>query len=85
MKPVFDILRTQPVTLSEILGTPQALGDLSPGDQVSTLREWADFSLLPSFDAVSKYFYYSVYAGSFSAEGFTMKIFAPTPPALRQQ
>jgi hypothetical protein len=32
---------------------------------------------------VSKYFYYSVYAGRFSPEGFTLKIFAPTPPALR--
>ncbi|MGA2176732.1 MAG: hypothetical protein ABSH38_17285 [Verrucomicrobiota bacterium] len=83
MRPVFDILRKQPLTLSEILGTPQALGGLNPGDQAAKLREWADFSLLPSFDAVSKYFYFSVYAGSFSPEGFTLKIFAPTPPQLR--
>jgi hypothetical protein len=53
------------------------------GNQTDKLREWADFSLLPSYDAISRYFYFSVYAGSFSPEGFTMNFFAPTPPKLR--
>jgi hypothetical protein len=42
-----------------------------------------DFSLLPPFDAVSKYFYFSVYGWSATDDGFTFKWFAPVPPALR--
>ncbi|MGO8700614.1 MAG: hypothetical protein ACLQVY_23230 [Limisphaerales bacterium] len=77
-RPLFEVLRQQPVPLADFLGTPQAVNE-----QLATLWGWMDFSLLPPFDTVSKYFYYSVYAGSFSAEGFTLKIFAPAPPRLR--
>ena len=45
-------------------------------------RDWADFSLLPDFDVVSKYFYLSVLGGTTSADGLTWKIFAPRPPQL---
>jgi hypothetical protein len=77
-RPLFEVLRKQPVSLSDFLGTPQAVNE-----QLARLWGWMDFSLLPPFDTVSKYFYYSIYSGSFSAEGFTLKIFAPTPPRLR--
>ncbi|MBI4328150.1 MAG: hypothetical protein HY674_23210, partial [Chloroflexi bacterium] len=33
------------------------------------MKDWFDFSLLPSFDKVSKYFYFSVYAGSSNPDG----------------
>jgi hypothetical protein len=45
-------------------------------------REWADFSLLPDYAAVQKYFYLSVYAGRADADGLTLKIFGPRPPGL---
>jgi hypothetical protein len=45
-------------------------------------RDWADFSLLPDYDAVSKYFYLSVFGGGASADGLTLKIFTPRPPQL---
>jgi hypothetical protein len=48
----------------------------------SALRDWTDFSLLPDYDAVSKYFYLSVMGGNASADGLTWKIFAPRPPQL---
>ena len=82
MRPVFDLIRSQPVTLQDILGVP--FPGAAGGNQVESLRQWADFSLLPSFDTVSKYFYYSVYAGSFSPDGFALKMFMPTPPQLRR-
>lgn len=44
----------------------------------------ADFSLLPSYDQVAKYFYFSVYAGSASPEGLNLKFFAPVPPQLKK-
>jgi hypothetical protein len=45
-------------------------------------RDWADFSLLPDYDAVSKYFYLSVFGGSANADGLTLKVYAPRPPQL---
>ena len=47
-----------------------------------TTREWLDFSLLPDFDAVSKYFYISTFAGNANSEGLTFKFFVPRPPTL---
>ena len=47
------------------------------------LSQWMDFSLLPAFDKVAQYFYFTVYAGSANVEGLSFRLFAPTPPALR--
>jgi hypothetical protein len=45
-------------------------------------RAWLDFSLLPEYDAVAKYFYISTFAGSANADGLTFKVFTPRPPTL---
>jgi len=47
------------------------------------LKNWCDFSLLPTFDKVAKYFYFSVYGGSANVDGLTFKMFAPVPPGLK--
>jgi len=44
------------------------------------VRGWMDFSLLPDYDQVSKYFYFSVYGGGATADGLSFKVFAPRPP-----
>jgi hypothetical protein len=46
------------------------------------VRDWADFSLLPDYDQVSKYFSFSVYGGSATADGLSFKFFALRPPQL---
>jgi len=46
------------------------------------IRDWADFSLLPDYDKVSKYFYFSVFSGSTTADGISFKTFSPRPPQL---
>jgi hypothetical protein len=43
-----------------------------------------DYSLLPDFSRVSKYFHYSVYGGSANVDGITFRYFYPTPPQLRK-
>ncbi|MGH7951016.1 MAG: hypothetical protein ACREFE_03730 [Limisphaerales bacterium] len=48
----------------------------------AVFRNCMDFSLLPDFDKVSKYFYFSVYAGDATANGVSLKAFAPRPPQL---
>ncbi|MFO1489112.1 MAG: hypothetical protein U1F65_11615 [Verrucomicrobiota bacterium] len=47
-------------------------------------KDWVDFTLMPPFDQVAKYFYFSVYGVSANADGITMRMFAPTPPELRK-
>jgi hypothetical protein len=82
MRPVFDVIRKHPLTVQDFLSVP--LPPTALGDQMESLLQWADFTLLPPFDAVSKYFYFSVYAGGFSPDGFALKMYMPTPPQLRQ-
>jgi hypothetical protein len=83
MRVLLEMLRRHPVTLQDILGSSPVMTGLTTGDQAARLREWADFSLLPSYDAIAQYFYFSIFTGSFSPEGFTMNYFSPTPPKLR--
>ena len=47
-----------------------------------SFRDWMDFSLLPDYDRVSKYFYFSVYGGGATADGLSLKVFAPRPPQM---
>jgi hypothetical protein len=49
------------------------------------LQQWMDFSLLPPFERVAKYFHYTVRGTSATREGLTISWFDPVPPPLRQQ
>jgi hypothetical protein len=82
MRTLLETLRLQPITLQDLLGATSVPG-VNTSDQVAKLREWADFSLLPPYDAISQYFYFSVFSGAFSPDGFTLNSFTPTPPKLR--
>jgi hypothetical protein len=77
-----EAYRKGPVTMADFFGTPGIAQSKAKPDDGKKLKEWADFSLLPSFDEVSKYFYFSVYSGRFTPEGFSITFFAPTPPTL---
>jgi len=57
------------------LAMPLASRGMSIGDMMN-------FSLLPDYDQVSKYFNFSVFAGSATAQGLDFKIFSPRPPGL---
>ena len=50
----------------------------------TSFKDWVDVSLLPSFDQISKYFYFTIYSGQTAPEGFYFKGFSPTPPALKK-
>jgi hypothetical protein len=47
-----------------------------------SFREWADFSLLPDFEKVAKYFGVSVFSGNANAEGMNLKFYSPRPAQL---
>jgi len=50
---------------------------------IQSFKDLADFSLLPDFDSISKYFHFSVYGGGASVDGLSVKVFAPVPPRLK--
>jgi hypothetical protein len=58
-------------------GLPFGQVQVMGADWVTKLVDW---SLLPSFEAVARYFHFSVHAGGFDADGFHLRHFQPTPP-----
>jgi len=72
-----DTVRLAFKALKTTVGADAVLMQFPPA-----FRPWLDFSLLPDFDSVSKYFYISAYSGSANAEGLTLKYFTPRPPQL---
>lgn len=69
-------------TMETVFKVWNANGDPAMRMLPPAIREWADFSLLPAFDSVAKYFYISVYAASSDSSGITLKMFNPRPPQL---
>ncbi len=54
------------------------------GGNADKLKEWFDISLLPDFDQVAKYFSFSVYGETATADGLVFKGFTPVPPQLKK-
>ena len=50
-----------------------------------TFRVWMDFSLLPAYEQVGKYFHFTVSASSANVDGITFKYFSPSPPQLKRE
>jgi hypothetical protein len=86
MRALFDTVRKAPG--GDTNSAPSMASNLIPGSlglagAGQGFKDWLDYSLLPPFDKVSKYFYFMVYAGNASVDGLTLKAYAPTPPGLR--
>jgi len=77
-----ETLRSLFKTLKNQAASDNAGGLSSVAALPKAVRDWLDFSLLPDYDQVSKYFYISVYAGSTTADGLSFKVFAPRPPGV---
>jgi hypothetical protein len=82
MRATLTALKKESASLSDLLKNP-ALGS-KVADEENKINDWMDFSLLPDYASIAKYFHYAVYAGSFDGNGFTMKFFYPTPPQLKK-
>jgi hypothetical protein len=62
-------------------GEPTPLGIPSAA---AFFKDWADVALLPDYDAVQKYFHFTVSAVNVTELGIQFKVFAPTPPELQK-
>jgi hypothetical protein len=83
MRVMLETLKNDSSSVEKMLGMMPLAPRIS-GKDGKGLKEWLDFSLLPPFDQVSKYFYFTVYSGSASADGLSYKMFSPTPPQLKK-
>jgi hypothetical protein len=77
-----ESVKHSPGSVGKGFGPLGSLGGVVGSEK--NLREWFDFSLLPPFEKISRYFYFTVSAYGANPEGFTVKFFAPTPPQLRK-
>jgi len=77
MRAVFTALKNAPPN-----SRANPFGALPFSSPEKIFGDWVDFSLLPDYDKVSKYFYFSVTGGSATADGLSYKVFAPRPPQL---
>ena len=87
LKPFWQALRTQKGLFLDLASAQNPAVDGLLGenkDEIEdTIASWVDFSLLPEFDRVAKYFHLSVYAGKVSTSGYTLRMFTPRPPSLK--
>jgi hypothetical protein len=84
MRVMFESFRKDPGALTNATGFSAIPGMAAmPGPQ-KNFREWMDFSLLPPFERIAKYFSFTVYSGGSTVEGLSFKMFAPVPPQLKQ-
>jgi len=80
----FDLMKKAADTNAPVSGmTPisESFGMVLPE---GSLKEWFDYSLLPPFDAIAKYYNFTVYGGSANVDGLTLKLFLPVPPGLKK-
>jgi hypothetical protein len=77
-------LKKESGSLASLFAPESLAGPLGMDSNDSKLKEWVDFSLIPPFEQISKYFYLNVWSGAVTADGFSFKVFSPTPPELRK-
>ncbi|MHB1306231.1 MAG: hypothetical protein ACYC23_04030 [Limisphaerales bacterium] len=83
MRVLYELAKANEDLLATVMAASPLAESLPPEERQKALKEWFDFSLLPPFDRISKYFGISVYGGRMSADGYSMKIFTPTPTGIR--
>jgi hypothetical protein len=85
MRAVFESLRKDSNSATNLGGLSPLTGALGIASPDKNIKDWMDFSLLPPFEKIAKYFYFSVHSAGSTVDGLTFKMFAPVPPALRSK
>jgi hypothetical protein len=84
MHSMVEIVKKESGSLATLFSNLPLAGRLGMDEDSKKFKEWVDFSLLPSFDKISKYFYFSLFTGSVTPQGLEMKMFAPIPPQFKK-
>ncbi len=78
----FEAARKDPQAAAALLGGGQWLGAASGSGR--GLTGWMDFSLLPEYSRVAKYFHFNVGASAVAPDAITFQFFAPAAPLLKK-
>jgi hypothetical protein len=80
MRSTVETLRKESGTLANLFGGSPLAGSMADG--AGKLQDWVDFSLLPPFERIEKYFYIGVWSGRITPAALSFKGFAPHPPNM---
>ena len=80
----FEVLKKESGSLANLVAGLPIASTFGWDEDAKAFKGWLDFTLLPPFDQVSKYFHRSVYTGEFTPQGFEMRLFSPMPPGMRK-
>ena len=84
MRSTLEILKKESGTLANLFSSSPLAGRLGMDEDSKKFKEWVDFSLLPTFDKISRYFNFTIWAGSVNSQGFDIKMFAPNSPQFKK-
>lgn len=76
---VVNALRKNPEMFDVLFAAGGSLDD----EAKKRRAEWLDFSLLPEFSAIEKYFHFAVTGYTSDDKGMTYNFFSPTPPKAK--
>lgn len=83
LRQLFETLKKDPQAVEQLLAPPVP----TPGANLAALKplqEIADFSLLPEFSAVAKYFGFSIQTTAGTPDGISFKSFLPAPAGMKK-
>ncbi|MBU6401282.1 MAG: hypothetical protein KGS61_13280 [Verrucomicrobia bacterium] len=83
MRVTVEALKQNADLMDQVLALRLGGGDVNGLSAGKSLKDWIDFSLLPPYERIAKYFYFVVYAASAGPDGLSLKIFSPLPPQLK--
>ena len=82
MRVTFEALKKESASIEKLLsGSP--LGGRLDTEEDKKFKDWFDFSLLPNFDRISKYFGIAVWSGAVNTDGLNFRWFSPMPPTAK--
>lgn len=77
-----EVLKKDSGNLASLFGGNPMAGQIE--DSMEKFQDWVDFSLLPSFDKIAKYFHITVASGAVTSQGMSFKVYSPNPPQLKK-
>ncbi len=85
MRQTFENLRKDG-SLDGAFGGPANLAGSVGGmsEKAKEFEGWFDWTLLPPYDQISKYFHLSVNTVALTPQGYSYKEFSPTPPGIKK-
>ncbi len=80
MRAVVEAMKNNAGKIPPLSGASPLTGKLAESE--AKLTQWFDFSLLPAYDRIAKYFFFDVYSSSATARGLSLQFYSPNPPNL---